>query len=347
VLKVRALIISPRASGVSGVGQHVRRLVKELLRRGHEVDLVCSEGTPHLKLRGLMNASFTASATLKLASSVPYPPAPYDVVHAHNIASALPMKAAWARRRILTLHGVFREQAPELHRWLPSSLARLLELKALSWADNLTAVSKEAVRKYSSMGFKVAYIPNAIDPSELPSSGLRLFDRQAVYVGRLSWEKGVDLLLEAFSKLPDVHLLVIGEGPEEARLKRLAKRMPNVHLLGPMPRAEALRHVKGSDILIQPSRREGLSTAVLEAMALGVPVVASSVGGNVELIIDGETGRLIPPNDPSSLASAVEELLNTPSRLKAMSVKARERVALEYSWRRVVEEYLKLYEGEA
>ncbi|RLF10023.1 MAG: hypothetical protein DRJ69_03675 [Thermoprotei archaeon] len=342
---VRVLLVSPRVSGASGVGQHVRCLAKYLVKKGHEVELLCSELLPCVKVRGLMNPSFTASATLKLLTSLPYPPSPYDVVHAHNVASALPMKAAWAKRRVLTLHGVFGEQASMLHRWVPQGFARAAELVSLRWADRVTAVSMDAVKKYSAMGFKVSYVPNAVDPSELPSEGLRLYERQVVYVGRLSREKGVDLLVEAFRELPHVHLLLIGGGPEEARIKALTKGLSNVHLLGPLPRRRALAYVKGSDLLVQPSRREGLSTAVLEAMAMGVPVVATPVGGNAELIQEGVTGLFAPVDDPLGLAFTIAKALESPARLRDMAAKARLKVMTQYSWDRVVEEYLKLYEG--
>jgi len=344
---VRVLVVAPKASGVSGVGQHVRCLIKGLTRLGHSVDLVSSENTPCLKVRGLVNASFSIMASAKLFLSPPYPPAPYDVVHAHNVLCALPMKVAWAKRRVLTLHGVFSDQAPELHRWLPRSLVELAELKALSWADVVTAVSEEAVSRYSSLGFKVHYVPNAIDLSELPSRGVKLFSRQVVYVGRFSWEKGVDVLIRAIAKLPSTHLVLIGEGPEEARLKRMADGLPNVHFMGSMAREEALTYVKGSDLLVQPSRREGLSTAVLEAMAMGVPVIASSVGGNLDLIKPRETGLLVPPGDVDRLASTIHEALQDPELLREMALRAKAKVAEEYSWSKVLERYLSLYEGEA
>lgn len=340
---MKILIISPRASGVSGIAQHVHSLIKGLIKKNFKVDLVSCENTFHLPFKGVRNTYFSLSASLKVYLNSPYPPKPYDIVHAHNIPSALPMKTSWAKRRILTLHGVFSEQVEELHRWLPSKLMEKLEAKALQWADEATAVSKEAVSYYSKLGFKVHHIPNAIDLEDLPSRGLRIYDKQAIYVGRLSREKGVDLLIEAFKKLPFIHLLILGEGPEEGKLRKMAEGFTNIHFLGPHPREEALTYVKGSDVFIQPSRKEGLSTALMEAMALQVPVIATKVGGNIELVEDGETGLLVEPENALNLMDTIDAAFDSLEFMKELTYRAFKKIVTKYSWKQVLEEYLKLY----
>ena len=344
---MKVLIITPRASGVSGVAQHVRSLIKGLLKRGFRIDLLSCENTFHLPFKGARNFSFSLSSSFKTLLHVPYPPVSYDVVHAHNIPSALAMKTAWAEKRILTLHGVFSEQVEELHRWLPPLILEKLEVKALSWADAITAVSEEAVRHYKRLGFTVHRVPNAIDLQSLPSRGVKMHERQVVYVGRLSREKGVDLLVEAFKKIPSIHLLLIGEGPEESKLKKAAKGYNNIHFLGPLPREKALTYVKGSDLLVQPSRKEGLSTALLEAMAMGTPVIATRVGGNIELIEHGKTGLLIEPESVTDIIDAISMAFSRPELLKMLSAKAKVKIASEYSWEVVLEAYINLYQGGA
>jgi len=313
------------------------------MERGFNVTIYSCDNILHIPIKGLANPSFAFSSWLKCLLDLPYPPQPYDVVHAHNIPSALAMKSSWAKKRILTLHGVYSEQLEVLHRWLPRTAVRCAERVAFTWADELTAVSIDAVRHYQERGFHVHYIPNAIDFSELPSRGLKLYDNQVIYVGRLSKEKGIDLLLKAFKKTPQYHLLIVGGGPEEAALKEVSKKLSNVHVIGPKPRKLALKLIKGSDLLVQPSRKEGLSTAILEAMAMGVPVIATSVGGNVELIKHGETGLLIEPERVDALVNSINELMSNPSLAKTLALKAKKHVAELYNWDNVIKKYIKLY----
>ncbi|PCN50868.1 glycosyl transferase family 1 [Candidatus Geothermarchaeota archaeon ex4572_27] len=341
---MNVLLVAPRATGIGGVAYHVSTLARKLVEEGFKVKIYSCENTPHIPIKGLMNPSFTLASTLKALIDLPYPPKPYDVVHAHNIPSAPAMKASWAKKRILTLHGVYREQVEELHRWLPPRLTAWVERKALSWAHTLTAVSIDIVQRYSKLGYRVHHVPNAVELDKLPSNGIKLYEPQIAYLGRLSREKGVDLLIQAFKKMPSYHLLIIGGGPEENKLRRLAQGRSNIHFLGPLPRQQALKYVKGSDMLIQPSRREGLSTSILEAMAMGVPVVATSVGGNTELIKHQATGLLIKPNSVASIIEAVETLIANPSLAKNLAAQAKRHVAAHYSWDKALRQYIKLYE---
>ena len=344
---MRVLIVSPRAQGIGGIAYHVSTLARKLRERGFNVTIYSCENTLHVPIKGLANPSFAFSSWLKCLLDLPYPPQPYDVVHAHNIPSALAMRSSWAKKKILTLHGVYSEQLEVLHRWFPRAVAKRAERVALSWADELTVVSMDAAKHYRKKGFHVHYIPNAIDFSELPSQGLKLYDNQVIYVGRLSKEKGVDLLLKAFKETPQYHLLIVGGGPKEAELRRASRRLSNIHVIGPKPRKLALKLIKGSDLLVQPSRREGLSTAVLEAMAMGVPVVATNVGGNAELIKHQTTGLLIEPDNVTSIIKAVEMLITDSSLAKKLATQAKSHVAAHYSWDKVLRQYIRLYKEAA
>ncbi len=334
------LIVSPKTSGIGGVAQHVSKLAQLLRERGYEVDIISCENAPCIRRRGLANPSFILSSSLKAMLS-----GRYDVVNAHNVPSAPAMRLARAERRVLTIHGVFSEQVSTLHRGLYPRLAKLLEGLAVGWADTVTLVSRQALEAYRRLypRGRFAYVPNAIDLRDLPPPGeaRRLYDPQVVYVGRLSREKGVDVYVEAARLLPDAHFLVVGDGPLRGELEGRAP--DNVHFLGYMERGEALRLVAGSDVYVQPSRKEGLSTSLLEAMALRVPVVASRVGGNVELVRDGVTGLLVAPDDPSGLAGAVGRVLGDRGLASRLAEEAYRLVENEYSWSRVVELYLEVF----
>jgi glycosyltransferase involved in cell wall biosynthesis len=338
-MDMKALVISPRVSGLGGVAQHVRKLVELLKRDGHEVDVVSVENTSYLPVKGLMNPSFALAALAKAAAGR-LMGCRYDVVHAHNVPSAPAMRVARGGR-VLTLHGVFSEQVGYLHGGLAGRLGAWAERKALEWADAITAVSRSATEHYRSLGFNVLYVPNAIDPADLPVEGTRFFERQVVYCGRLSREKGVDLLIEAIKRI-DANLVVVGGGPLERELRELARGNPRVSFTGPLPRGEALKLVKGSDVFVLPSRHEGLSTALLEAMAMGVPVVATRVGGNLELVEHGETGLLVEP-EPGQLAGAISLLLEDRDLAKRLAENAAKIAREKYSWPVVYRQYLDVY----
>ena len=335
---MRILVISPRVSGIGGVARHVTALIERLRERGHEVRVVSRENTPIINVSGLRNPSFAVTASLKCAFRK------YDIIHAHNFPAAVPMRAALGGR-VFTIHGVYSEYIQITHGRLATRVARWLERKALEWADVITSVSKAAAEHYRRMGFDAVYVPNAIDLSKMPKGSKRLYKRQVVFAGRLSREKGLDVLIEVFRDIRGAHLIVIGKGPEESELRRLARECSNIHFLGFLKsHREVLEYIKGSDVFVLPSRTEGLPTVLLEAMACKVPVIATAVGGNTELVEDGVTGLLVPPDDPAALREALERLLTDEALASKIVENAYRRVVKEYSWDVVIEKYLQVYE---
>ena len=200
---MRILMVSPRTSGIGGVAAHVSKLVEFLERDGHEVVVISSENTPIMPVKGLMNPSFAATSTLK---TLYYQLAreKFDIVHAHNVPSTPAMRVAGGYR-VLTLHGVYSEQIDYLHGSILGRLSKLAENWALKWANRVTAVSSRVAKHYSRQGYNVVHIPNAIDLDDLPSDAKRLHDKQIVYNGRLSPEKGVDPVSYTHLTLPTIY----------------------------------------------------------------------------------------------------------------------------------------------
>jgi glycosyltransferase involved in cell wall biosynthesis len=150
-------------------------------------------------------------------------------------------------------------------------------------------------------------------PVEMGHNGFRVG-----FLGRLVMNKGPDTAIRALAMLTrrgvDATLAFAGDGPERTRLARLAIEeavRERVHFEGFRPDPE--RWFETIDVLVRPSLTEGMSLGLLEAMAAGVPVVASNVPGNASLVRDGETGLLVPPRDPLRLASALEALAAAPA----------------------------------
>jgi len=332
---LRILLLSPRLSGVGGIAQHVRRLARGLREAGHEVELASIE-TLGVRLRkGLANPGYSVLASLKSTGER------FDVVHGHNLPSAPAVKLAKAHARIVTLHGVYSRQIRLLYGGMLGSMAELFERWILRGVDAVTAVSLEAARYYRSLGLEAVHIPNAIDLSEMPSEAERISEPQITYLGRLSKEKGVDILVRA-ALMGLRGIVVAGDGPMRPLIERAAQK-GLLKFLGPLPRAKALRILAGSDVAILPSREEGISTVLLEAMALRIPIVATRVGGTIEILGDGEDALLVNP-DPGEIKEAVIKLLADRSLAKKLAENAYQRLLSNYEWRIVMEKYLRLYE---
>ena len=160
--------------------------------------------------------------------------------------------------------------------------------------------------------------------------------------------KGIDVLLCSVARLRDTGfkpvLWIAGDGPERTRLTRLAKReniADQVLFLG--QRDDAADLLVASDIFVLPSRQEGLGVASLEAMALGRPVVASRVGGLAEVVDDGRSGLLVPPDDPEALGDAIARLLENPELRARLGAEGPRRIREDFSADRMVRAYQKLY----
>jgi glycosyltransferase involved in cell wall biosynthesis len=129
-----------------------------------------------------------------------------------------------------------------------------------------------------------------------------------VTVCRLTTWKGVDGLIEVVAALPEMGLAVVGDGPERAKLEALAEQLgvlPRVYFAGQVPRAEVAAYLEACDLFVLNSRYEGLPHVLLEAMAAGLPIVATDVGGIGEVVQPGRNGWLIRPGDPAQLRRAI------------------------------------------
>jgi glycosyltransferase involved in cell wall biosynthesis len=244
-----------------------------------------------------------------------------DVVHAHWLPSGL-AAAATGRPFVVQLWGTdvaLAQHAP----WIARRVLRRARLVVCASRELADAARRLGARE-------VRVIPNGI---EVPADVREPDDPPHVlYVGRLSAEKGVRELVAATRGLP---LVVAGDGP-------LRDEVPGA--LGMVPHDELLRLYERAAVVACPSRREGFGVACLEAMAAGRPVVASSVGGLRDLVVDGVTGLLVPPGDVAALRAALEQLLADAGLRKRLGRAARERVLAEFTWKRYAEHIQRAYD---
>jgi glycosyltransferase involved in cell wall biosynthesis len=273
-----------------------------------------------------------------------------DVVHTNSSkAGVLGRLAALAARvpiRIFTVHGwAFRAHSG------PASWAYL-------WADRLagrwTTVTICVAEHERSTGIaartclrdRTVVIPNAVDVAAAPMADAKGGIPRLVTVGRLKAPKDYVTLTRAFAALPSgsFEALIVGDGPDrlmvEAELARLGVGNA-VRLLG--ERTDVPELLAGSDVFVLSSASEGLPLSVEEAMAAGLPVVASAVGGVPELVVDGETGYLVPPGEAERLAEALESLLDDPALRRRMGRSGRSRAEALFDLRAFRRAHLELY----
>lgn len=227
-----------------------------------------------------------------------------------------------------------------------------LQRHAYRCAHAVVANSCAAARQLESEGLSddvVRVIPNGVS---LERFAPRVYSgrpiRTILTVANLRKEKAHEVLLAAASQLqsrhPQIHYLIAGGGPRGSELQALAAKLgvaTQVTFLGHREDVPAL--LARADAFVLPSRSEAFPNGAIEAMAAGLPVIASSVGGLVDLIEDGRTGLLVRPDDPAALAAAIESLVFSPARAEALGAAAREEVTRRYSFDRMVRAFEDLY----
>jgi len=241
---------------------------------------------------------------------------------------------------------------------------RPFRTKADRWTIRFVAAETcvaEAVRQWSiKRGLpadKLVTIPNGVDCAAFQAPrgavrtelGLAETTRVVLFIGRLHWQKGPDVLVNAAARLVplvrDVRFLFVGAGPMETRLREnVAGANLGSHVLFLGRRDDIPALLADADVLAVPSRWEGMPNALLESMAAGRPAVAARVGGCPELVVDGQTGLLVPPEDHAALAAALEKVLVRKVFAEEMGTAARERAKSNFTIDAMVDRNEALYD---
>ena len=299
-----------------------------------------------------------------------------DILHAHSpVLNAMATLQAGRRFNLPVVYEVraFWEDAAVDHgtsrEWgLRYRLTRALESYALRRADAVTTICEGLRNDIMSRGLpaeKITTIPNAVDieafsvskeADDTLKNQLGLGGKRVIgFIGSFYAYEGLEVLLRAFpmmrAKHPDLCVLLVGGGPQDAFLRQLAVELgiqDNVVFTGRVPHDQVKRYYDLIDILVYPRLSMRLTELVtplkpLEAMAQGRVLVASDVGGHLELIRDGETGLLFRAGNTQSLADKVDELLNAPQRWPGLRQAGRHFVETERNWRVSVARYEPIY----
>ena len=307
------LFISPTYSGAGGIGPHAFRVAEKLREHGYNIELM---DVPHIPIKNLKNLSFSFFGTFKAIKNSKT----YDAVHAWNVPSAFIMKRINAKKKILSVHGVYSKQVGMLHSKFTSSIINSKESQVLDWADTLTTDSKFVQSEYKKLGKFFQYIPAPLDSNQFKNINSSEKKNQIVYVGRDSFEKGIDILRNI-----------------ETKLNASVKYCTNLDW------NEAMKIVKESKILVVPSRTESIPQVIKEAFFLKIPVIATNVGGIPELISDKVTGLLIPSENPEQMIDTINTLLADGETQEKLAKNAFEFINKNFSWDVLIDKYKNLY----
>jgi len=311
---MKILFIAPKYSG--GIGGHAFRVYEKLLEYGFDIKLM---HTSHIPIKKLKNPSFAALSSLKAIVGTEK----YDIVHAFNVPSAFAMKYTKAKKKVLSIHGIYSEQVDALHSKTISTVAKITETKVLEWADKLTTDSKivkKIYKKKLNVDFEFFYAPLDIKKFE-KLKNIEKKEKQIIFIGRDSYEKGIDILKGIESKI-DAKIIYCTD----------------------MKWEDAMENLKASSILVVPSRMESIPQVIKEAFYLKIPIIATNVGGIPELITNNETGILIPPNNPKMLENSINKLLVDDETSKRLADVSYEFVMNNLTWEILLPKYVKFYE---
>ena len=375
-----AMVTALFPPSIGGIQSHTLQLSRQLARRGLAVHVVTRThaglpaqerldgvevhrvGAPASAPRAIGSAAFIVAAArrvLALRGAV-------DVVHAHQLLS--PTTAGLLSAPLAGLPLIVNPHAcgaiGDVGVLSRTAVGRLRLAATARRADAFVAVSRAIRDELLGAGAPpraVCCISNGVDTERFRPAGAaeRLALRATLgldgsrgallvtYAGRLAPEKGVDVLVDAWpsvvARIP-ARLLIVGQGEEEARLRLRARALgvaASVVFAGGV--ADAAPHLRAADASVLPSRSEGMPLALLEAMACGLPVIATGVGGSVEVLGGGGLGLLVPPERPEALAAALVGVLGDPALRQRLGPAARAHVLEHHALDLVVDRLVALY----
>ncbi|WP_048147934.1 glycosyltransferase family 4 protein [Palaeococcus ferrophilus] len=361
---------------VGGVASHMHDLALKLSEMGHEVTIVTNDrvtgkeeelgakGIGLLKVPGVVSPILEVNLTYGLKSTRELTPflEDFDVVHSHHAFTPLSLKAVKAARNLekaslLTTHSISFSHESRL--WSALGLTIPLFSHYLRYPHKIIAVSKASKAFVSHFtDTSVEVVPNGVDDKRFrPSQGgeelkeeLGIEGNVVLYVSRMSYRKGPHVLLNAFAGIEDATLVMAGSGEMLPFLKAQARFLgveDHVRFLGYVPDEMLPRLYDMADVFVLPSTTaEAFGIVVLEAMASGVPVIATDVGGIPEIVRESESGLLVPPGNELELRKAIERLLKNEELREFYGKNGRRTVEERYSWdvvaRQVEERYLEV-----
>ena len=349
---------------VGGIASHVHELSRALVKKGLEVTVISRllgsaasteilDGIRVIRPK-MFGQRWLYAWQLRRQINTLLKQESFDLIHAHGI------------RPLMSLRGTglpicfTNHSSGFLKRLHASDRKKRFTLQQLELCDVILSPSRELDEATSTMGYKGTrlYIPNGVDikkfspgESQLRQS-LEIPDKAIVLVlsRRLVEKNGVLFFAQALAgiKHENVYALIAGDGvlrPEFELILRESPIWPRTRMLGYVPNRDMVGVYRASDIAILPSLMEATSISGLEAMATGLPIIGTRVGGIPELVQSGENGFLVPPADATALRSAIQSAIADPSALKTMGQNSLNKARDHYSWETIAEQVMKVYQS--
>ncbi len=348
---------------VGGAEFLLHRLAESLTGRGHHVTVIAplvrgknnriKTGYRLMRYVRPISKRFGVRQTL-VYLSWEYARRRFDVLHCHGAYPAAFVGAAF--KKYFKPPVVVRPHGADIlpGEWIRQDARLERRMKdGLAVADAVISQGRSIQEELIKLGVdaqKIVTIHNGVvrapaRPIHQPASPPYLFS-----MGSLSLKKGYDVLLHAFAILatqfPNLRLIVAGDGARRFELLAMASNLgltDRVRWIGEISGDGKSQWLSGAAVYVSSSRREPFSNALLESMAEGLPIVATNVGGNAEMIEDGRSGLLTPPEDPSALAAAIRQVLADDRLRQKLSEGAWIR-SEAYDWERMVDQYEQLYQ---
>ena len=372
---MRILILNSEYSPIGGGAGHASaHIAAQLIRMGHTVTVVTSRfgSLPHREEQGgitiyripggrrrqdrstpLEQVIFILSASLWAARRIPRfkPQATLAFFGVPSGAVAWLIKKLYHVPYIISLRGGdvpgFRPYDFHIYHKLVSPFLRLVWKDAAALVANSKGLRRLA-NAFDSR-FDIPIIPNGVDLESHKIPDRDWSHPRLLSAGRIVHQKGLDLAMRALGGLKEFDWVwnIAGDGPQMPVLQSLAKELgiaDRVFFLGWQSRPQLMKGYQQANVFLFPSRHEGMPNAMLEAMASGLPVIASCIAGSEELVIDGETGYLVPSEDVESLRIALKKVLVYPALREQMGRASRQYVEASYSWESTARQYVLLLE---
>jgi len=358
---------------LGGTEKGVYEISRRLVRKGHQVTVLTLdvqgyerqsqiEGIniyrlPAISITKLIGAQLTVSPFSLPGANRTIRAIHPDIIHAHNLYFNLTAIAPVIKRLnrlplVTTLH-LPKMQYYKL--WLDLLIQvyqKTIGRFVVESSDKLIAVSKSvlkhAIEDLKTPPLKIYHIPNGVDTNVYVPSDRKRKRTIITYIGRLIRNKGPQNLVEASADIlkahPEARIYIVGEGSLKDKLMQQVASLrlkDRIIFLGNV--SDTLPILQETTIFVRPSLTEGMSLAILEAMACGLPVVASNVEGTVEIIEEGKSGYLVPPADSKALAEAVIFLLDNNKIASQIGENARKKTEKFYNWEQIADQTLKVY----
>jgi glycosyltransferase involved in cell wall biosynthesis len=336
-------------------------MAEHLARRGHVVHVIttldeglpeesCEKGfyihrIPLIKIR-IFGALFHWRAIIRTLRKIEP-----DLVHAQSLISGMP---ALISKKMLKIPYIVWGQGSDVY--LPNGLVKLTSKTVIKNADSAIALTEDMKRVMQDIYNRdIAVVPNGIELGvNVEKPHVRILEetyKRILFVGRLHPVKGVRYLIQAMQLIheshPETKLILVGDGEERDYLEDLTDHLgirECVDFVGEVPHERIIDYLDHADVFVLSSLSESFGIVLLEAMACGLPIVATRVGGIPEIIEDGVNGYLVNPGDYQELSERIQLLLRDEASTAEMSKNNRQK-ATGYSWEQVVNKLEKLYWG--